>query len=477
MLRLKRRSRDVLIITEDSFSGSFPDHINKNDEPLIPDGELRIAKCDKPSNTLLYTMSDDQSTQIYLRGELMSPHSMSDSQRGLQIRNVHKAPPDQIVSVLDPDGNFIFQGAGPVPLPPSHLETNVISFGCIELSWLADSTDHDGFSIKRKNKTKDGTYTQYEKINTDTVPAYENTYKDNDITPGTKYVYHVLSLRGDLQSPPSDEVAVLTALSPPLDLFANVRDDYIYLSWKPLPSDWRSGVSIERSVTGKGEDYEVIHEQSPYEVVPEGVTPFYKDDDLQENYDDYAYRVKAYNPEDDNYSAASVPTGVTSQSFKWCEKELNESFGRFSQWPLDHHIWTRIVGSIYPQSNIENAGEQLHVDVFTDFEQRTVEIAYEARQQLTGYDRSGNYTTFWRHWWKLATPVGGADLVIPNTSMLCMRVSWPDKINLPCNVRVSVRSITEYEKEERLKELKEQLPLMIAEIEQLEAELGGSSQS
>jgi List-Bact-rpt repeat protein len=85
-----------------------------------------------------------------------------------------------------------------------HAEATAAQFN---LTWTDNSTNEDGFKIKRKAGTN-GTYTRVA-----TVGANVTSYTDLDLAAGTTYCYKVLAFNSAAKSAPSNEACVSTGQS------------------------------------------------------------------------------------------------------------------------------------------------------------------------------------------------------------------------------------------------------------------------
>jgi hypothetical protein len=97
------------------------------------------------------------------------------------------------------------------PAVPSDLKATVVSPTEVDLTWVDNSSDEDGFTIERRLQTE----TNPEAFVTQPDVT---SYKDTEAQPATSYCYRVRSFSANGSSDPSDEVCVTTPKpnSPPV---------------------------------------------------------------------------------------------------------------------------------------------------------------------------------------------------------------------------------------------------------------------
>ncbi len=110
--------------------------------------------------------------------------------------------------VVIADGlKFVYAGAPPPPTPPappSGLAATAVSSTQIDLSWIDNSNNEDGFIILR-SLTSGGPYST---INT--LPANTTSFSNTGLTPSTTYYYVVRSSNSAGQSANSNEASATT---------------------------------------------------------------------------------------------------------------------------------------------------------------------------------------------------------------------------------------------------------------------------
>ena len=93
------------------------------------------------------------------------------------------------------------------PISPTNLQATAISSSQVDLSWVDNSDDEEGFKIERK--TSDGSYSLIK-----TYPADVTSFSDTGLTPATTYSYQVKAYDSVGDSDYSNE-ANATTLAPP----------------------------------------------------------------------------------------------------------------------------------------------------------------------------------------------------------------------------------------------------------------------
>jgi hypothetical protein len=90
------------------------------------------------------------------------------------------------------------------PAAPSALTANANGPTAIDLAWADNSDNEDGFRIWRWDAVS-GVYTLIH-----TVAAGTNSYQDQSVTAGTRYVFYVMAFNSLGNSPISNKVSILT---------------------------------------------------------------------------------------------------------------------------------------------------------------------------------------------------------------------------------------------------------------------------
>jgi hypothetical protein len=97
-----------------------------------------------------------------------------------------------------------FTVSGPtIPTAPSNLAAEAISKNEINLGWLDNSNNEDGFRIERR--------TGVEEVIFFTVGPNVTNYRDRGLNPGTRATYRVFAFNGGGDSSPSNSAAEITA--------------------------------------------------------------------------------------------------------------------------------------------------------------------------------------------------------------------------------------------------------------------------
>jgi fibronectin type 3 domain-containing protein len=197
-------------------------------------------------------------------------------------------------------------GPPPPPNAPSDLAASVISGTRVDLAWLDNSSDEDGFKVERR--TGAGAFSLIA-----TLGANATTYSDTSVVASTQYTYRVRSFStagGD--SAPSNEVTVTTPAPPspptePTGLAATATSaSQINLAWTDNSTN-EDGFKIERK-EGLGGTYA--------QIATTGVNAAsYSDTGLSAS-TTYFYRVRAYNAAGD--SAYSNEATATTQAASAC---------------------------------------------------------------------------------------------------------------------------------------------------------------
>lgn len=187
------------------------------------------------------------------------------------------------VRAFNASGGAASNDATITTLPPVAAPTNlqaVAGEGRVELTWMDNSTNEDGFKIKRKGPT------DVDFVEAGTVGTNSTTYTDTQIQPNTTYVYRVRAFRNTGGGAASNDATVTTLplVAAPSNLRAMAGEGKVDLTWidNSLNED---GFKIKR----KGQlDADFVDIAT---VGPNTIT--YADTQIQPN-TTYTYRVRAF---------------------------------------------------------------------------------------------------------------------------------------------------------------------------------------
>lgn len=170
------------------------------------------------------------------------------------------------------------------PAAPSNLIVQTVSTTQLDLAWLDNAVDEDGYKIERKTGTAT-VYTQIAIVGPNAI-----AFSDSGLTPSTKYFYRVRAFNRDGASAFSVAVSGTTlALLPaaPANFSATaVSSSRIDLAWQDA-ADNETGFRIERKTAQSGSVYTQVAQ------VAANVTVF-ANTGLNAN-TKYFYRVRAFN--------------------------------------------------------------------------------------------------------------------------------------------------------------------------------------
>ncbi len=169
------------------------------------------------------------------------------------------------------------------PMAPSNLAATTASNTTINLSWIDNSNNEDGFKIERRLNTA-VTYTEIA-----TVGANATSFSNSALTPNTAYSYRVRAINGGGTSAYSNVSSATTFPNPPgapTNLSATtISNSQIDLGWQDNAAN-ELGFIIERKAGSSGV-------YAPIDTVDANVTNFVSlglTGSIQ-----YFYRVRAYN--------------------------------------------------------------------------------------------------------------------------------------------------------------------------------------
>ena len=193
---------------------------------------------------------------------------------------------------------------GGIPVDPSGLEADVISDTRIDLSWTDNSTNEDGFRVRRATSSG-GTYSEL----TPTPGADVTSFSDTTVSEGNQYWYSVNAYRTTTgESGAVTTGPVLIALHAPTDLTATKDGPFsLHLSWTDN-STAETGFAVQRSSESSGSGYMSLDPAPP----TSGTGPTDYDDtaDLLDG-TQYWYRVAATKAGVPNSSWAGPVTQTT----------------------------------------------------------------------------------------------------------------------------------------------------------------------
>jgi len=167
-----------------------------------------------------------------------------------------------------------------LPLPPSHLEAQIISPTHIRLTWWDNSVDEDGFIVERRAYGE-----AWKQIAI--VPPDVNVYNDEGLVPGRSYYYRVRAYMGSYYTDYCELSSPVTTIGypePPSNLKGRaLSSSEIELEWTD-ESDNELGFIVERKLGNNWLEIAVLPPNSNS----------YIDEGLSEN-TKYTYRVLAFN--------------------------------------------------------------------------------------------------------------------------------------------------------------------------------------
>ncbi|MFC1521355.1 fibronectin type III domain-containing protein [Elusimicrobiota bacterium] len=298
-------------VTNSVILSTISANISDTTAPSIPQGlasssitltTIRLVWSLSPeSDTAGYTLYRDDtkiitiSSSTYLDTGLVSSTTYAYSIEAFDwTGNVSAKSTDTLVTTLY------------LPGTPSSLSAVAASSAQINLNWLDNSSNEDGFKLERKTGAG-GTYAQITALASDTT-----SYPDAGLSASTQYYYRVRSYNEGGNSPYSNEDDAATQAAPtiptaPSSLFAAaVSSAQIDITWTDNADD-EDGFKVERS-TISGSDFTEIAS------IAGANTTTYSSIGLS-GFTTYYYRVRAYNSagnssysnEDDATTQIGVP--------------------------------------------------------------------------------------------------------------------------------------------------------------------------
>ncbi len=196
----------------------------------------------------------------------------------------------------------------PPPLPPSGLTATAINSNRIDLAWVDNSNNEDGFNVYRC--TGDavaclaGVFTKIA-----STAANVTTYSDTTVSPSTTYTYHVTAFNAGGESLPSNNATATTPApppppNPPSNLTATaVSNQQINLTWTDNSNN-EDGFKIERCQGAGCTTFAQIAQTGP------NVTSF--SDTGLSSQTSFSYRVRAFNA-NGNSAYSNTATAATQQ--------------------------------------------------------------------------------------------------------------------------------------------------------------------
>ena len=213
------------------------------------------------------------------------------------------------------------------PMAPSDLTAATLSYDRIDLDWIDQAADEDGFQVERSENGVDFSLIA-------TLPADATTFADQALVPETTYTYRVSAFNGAGASDPSNDAWATTDPAPvpvpaaPSDLAATaLSHTEIALTWSDNAAD-ETGYELERSTDG-GASWSLLASlgSNAAGYSDQGLSPSTA----------YAYRVRATGAGDpSDYSAVASattdpepvyppadPSGLTAQALSESEIALS----------------------------------------------------------------------------------------------------------------------------------------------------------
>jgi uncharacterized delta-60 repeat protein len=143
-------------------------------------------------------------------------------------------------------GQYTISGTISVPstiATPTNLGATALSVSQIDLSWIDNADNEDGYQVDRST-TGGATWATLT-----TLAANSNTYSDTTASAGTTYHYRVSGFNSNDVSAYSSQAIVMTGPAAPGTLVATpVWTDRTYLAWEDVAGE--TGFKVERSFDG-----------------------------------------------------------------------------------------------------------------------------------------------------------------------------------------------------------------------------------
>ncbi|HLF26430.1 MAG TPA: fibronectin type III domain-containing protein [Anaerolineae bacterium] len=194
-------------------------------------------------------------------------------------------------------------GGPPPPAAPTNLVATAVSGSQVTLSWQDNSTNEQGFLLKRKGPNDVGF------VDLATLGQNVNTYVDTSVSPATLYMYRVRAFNANGNSANSNDASVTTpggATPPaaPSNLMATaISSSQVNLSWQDNSND-EQGFLLKRQGPNDVSFVDIA-------TLGPNVTT-YTDTNVSAN-TTYTYRVRAFNANgnsvNSNDAAVTTPGG------------------------------------------------------------------------------------------------------------------------------------------------------------------------
>ncbi|MDZ7303603.1 MAG: fibronectin type III domain-containing protein [candidate division KSB1 bacterium] len=303
------------------------------------------------------------------------------------------------------------------PAVPSNLTATAVSNTQIDLAWVDNANNEDGFIIERKTGAG-GTYAQIA-----TVGANVTNYSNTGLTGSTQYYYRVRSFNASWNSPYSNEANATTQPDPvaaPTSLTATaVSSSQINLAWTDNASN-EDGFKIERAAALGGPYTQIA-------TVGANVTT-YADTGLTAS-TQYCYRVRAYNAGgNSSYSneacattlsnLPAAPSNLTATpitnnqiDLAWTDNSTNETGFKIERKSESEASYTQIDTVAANVTSYQSTG--LFGNINYSYRVR----AYNANGN-SGYSNEANATTLMK---------GPANLVATPVSSSQINLTWTDQ--------------------------------------------------